>query len=126
MQQLAGGMLGHPESSALDRSAEANVSVCLRRHERTVPLLQKPRSRTINGAMAKTTREREQHAREGRLEHIRDQVSSGELVVRQMTDSERSHWDDHSVASDRQATPEERTRRDAARKKRRDRDKRNA
>jgi hypothetical protein len=76
--------------------------------------------------MAKTTREREEDARAGRLEHFRDQVSSGELVVRQMTDSERAHWDDHSAASDRQATPEERTRRDAARKKRCDRNKRNA
>jgi hypothetical protein len=76
--------------------------------------------------MAKTRHEREEDAREGRLEHIRDQVSSGELVVRQMTDSERAHWDDHSAASDRQATPEERTRRDAARKKRRDSNKRNA
>ena len=76
--------------------------------------------------MAKTTREREEDARQGRLEHIRDQVSSGELVVRQMTDSERAHWDDHSAASDSQATPEERTRRDAARRKRRDRNQRNA
>ena len=74
--------------------------------------------------MAKTRHEREDDAREGLLGHIRDQVSSGELVVRQMTDSERAHWDDHSAASDRQATPQERTRRDAARKKR-DRNKRN-
>ena len=76
--------------------------------------------------MAKTRGEREEDAREGLLEHIRDQVSSGELVVRQMTDSERSRWDDHSAASDRQATPEERKRRDAARKKRRDANKRTA
>jgi hypothetical protein len=76
--------------------------------------------------MAKTRQEREDDAREGQLEHIRDQVSSGELVVRQMTDSERADWDDHSAASDRQATPEERTRRDAARNKMRDRNKRNA
>jgi hypothetical protein len=76
--------------------------------------------------MGKTTREREEEARKGRLQHIRDQVSSGELVVRQMTDSERSHWDDQSAVSDRQATPEERTRRDTALKKRRNRDKRNA
>ena len=75
--------------------------------------------------MTKTTREREDDAREGRLEHIRRQVSSGDLVVRQMTESERAHWDDQSAASDRQATSEERTRRDAARKKR-DRQKRNA
>jgi hypothetical protein len=76
--------------------------------------------------MAKTRGEREEDAREGLLEHIRDQVSSGELVVRQMTDSERTRWDDHSAASDRQATPEERKRRDAARKKRRDANKRGA
>ena len=76
--------------------------------------------------MAKTRGEREEDAREGLLEHIRDQVSSGELVVRQMTDSERTHWDDHSAASDRQATPEERKHRDAARKKRRDANKRRA
>jgi hypothetical protein len=75
--------------------------------------------------MAKTTRERDEDVREGRLEHIRDQVSSGELVVRQMTESERTRWDDHSAVSDRQATPQERTRRDAARKKKRDRNKRN-
>jgi hypothetical protein len=74
--------------------------------------------------MAKTRGEREEDAREGLLEHIRDQVSSGELVVRQMTDSERTRWDDHSAASDRQATPEERKRRDAARKKKRDANKR--
>jgi hypothetical protein len=76
--------------------------------------------------MAKTRGEREEDAREGLLEHIRDQVSSGELVVRQMTDSERTRWDDHSAASDRQATPEERKRRDAARKKKRDANKRGA
>jgi hypothetical protein len=76
--------------------------------------------------MAKTARERDEDAREGRLAHLREQVSSGELVVRQMTDSERKQWNDHSAASDRQATPEERTRRDAARKKRRDSNKRNA
>jgi hypothetical protein len=73
--------------------------------------------------MAKTKREREDDAREGRLEHIRDQVAAGELVVRQMTDSERAHWDDHSAASERQATPEERARRESA-LKRRDRNKR--
>jgi hypothetical protein len=74
--------------------------------------------------MAKTAREREEDEREGRLEHIRDQVSSGDLVIRQMTDAERAQWDDQSAASDRQATPEDRTRRDAARKRRREREKR--
>lgn len=75
--------------------------------------------------MAKTASERDEDAREGRLAHIREQVSSGELVVRPMTDLEQKRWAEHSAASDRQATPEERTRRDTARKKRRDRDKRN-
>jgi hypothetical protein len=74
--------------------------------------------------MAKTTHERQEDAREERLAHIRDQISSGELVVRQMTASERRRWDERSAASDLQATPEERTRRDAARKKR-DRNNRN-
>ena len=74
--------------------------------------------------MAKTTHERQEDAREERLAHIRDQISSGELVVRQMTASERIRWDERSAASDLQATPDERTRRDAARKKR-DRNKRN-
>jgi hypothetical protein len=73
--------------------------------------------------MAKTRHEREDEAREEQLEHISDQVSSGELVVRQMTASERARWDDHSTAFDRHATAEERTRRDAA-LKRRDRSKR--
>jgi hypothetical protein len=60
--------------------------------------------------MAKTRQEREADAREEQLEHIRDQISSGELVIRQMTDSERVHWDDHSTAS--------RPRRNAALKRR--------
>ena len=42
--------------------------------------------------MAKTAREREQEAREGKLAHIRDQVSSGQLVIRAMTDAERARW----------------------------------
>jgi hypothetical protein len=74
--------------------------------------------------MAKTQRERDEEARESLLEHMREQVLSGELVVRQMTKSERAYWDDHSSTADRRATPEERTRRDAARKKRRDREER--
>jgi hypothetical protein len=32
-RQLASGVLGHPESSALDRTAEADVSMSFRRHE---------------------------------------------------------------------------------------------
>jgi hypothetical protein len=64
--------------------------------------------------MAKTRNEREDDQREERLEHMREQVAAGELVVRQMTPSERERWKKHSAAADDQATPEERSRRDAA------------
>jgi hypothetical protein len=69
--------------------------------------------------MAKTSRERQEDAREKRLEHMREQILSGDLVVRQMTASERKRWEDRSAASDRHATRQERARRDAVRKKRR-------
>jgi hypothetical protein len=68
--------------------------------------------------MAKTARERDDDARRERLEHMREQIESGDLTVRQMTPEERARWDEHSAASEQQATPEERSRRDAARRKR--------
>ena len=71
--------------------------------------------------MAKTRNEREDDERQERVEDMREQVSSGDLVVRQMTASERRQWEERSADFDRHATPEERTRRDAARKKRQDR-----
>jgi hypothetical protein len=74
--------------------------------------------------MARTRTEREDDERQERLEHMRQQVSSGELVVRQMTASERKRWDEHSAAVDGCATPEERTRRATARDKRHERAKR--
>jgi hypothetical protein len=60
--------------------------------------------------MAKTIRERAEEAREAKLAHIRDQVASGELVIRPMTDAERAQWEER----ERRWTPEERTRREAA------------
>jgi hypothetical protein len=63
--------------------------------------------------------ERRQEKRETELERYREQLASGEVVVRQMTDSERAYWNQRSAAADRQATPEQRQRRDAARAKRR-------
>jgi hypothetical protein len=68
--------------------------------------------------MGKTARERDEEARRERLEHMREQIESGDLTVRQMTPEERTRWDEHSAASERQSTPEERSRRDAARRKR--------
>ena len=55
--------------------------------------------------------------RETKRERYREQLASGELVVRQMTESERAFWNKHSAAADRSATPERRKRRDAARQK---------
>jgi hypothetical protein len=74
--------------------------------------------------MAKTRHEREEDEREGRLEHMHEQILSGDLVVRQMTDSERRRWEERSTIFDDHATPEERTRRKAARQKRHDQAKR--
>ena len=37
----------------------------------------------------KTTRERAEEKREAKLEQVREQVESGSLVIRQMTDEER-------------------------------------
>ena len=42
--------------------------------------------------MAKTSRKRGPEAREAKLEHIREQVSSGDLVIREMTKAERARW----------------------------------
>lgn len=70
--------------------------------------------------MRKTRRERQNEKRNGRLEKIREQIASGELTVRQMTREERERWDEHSAASARDMTPDERARRKRAREKRAD------
>lgn len=74
--------------------------------------------------MARTRNEREDDERQERLDHMREQVSSGELVVRQMTPSERRRWNERSDTFDDHATPEERTRRDAAWQKKQEQAKR--
>ncbi|HEY7965426.1 MAG TPA: hypothetical protein VID68_00195 [Solirubrobacteraceae bacterium] len=40
----------------------------------------------------KTTRERAEERREAKLEQIREQVESGSLVIRSMTDEERKRY----------------------------------
>ncbi len=40
----------------------------------------------------KTTRERAEEKHEAKLEHVREQVESGSLVIRQMTDEERAQF----------------------------------
>ncbi len=69
--------------------------------------------------MAKTSRERAEEAREAQLEHIRDQVSSGDLVIREMTNAERAKWAERRAAIEVHSTPAERVRRNTALKTRR-------
>ena len=42
--------------------------------------------------MPKTTRERADEKREAKLELVREQLASGSLVIRQMTDEERRRY----------------------------------
>ena len=65
--------------------------------------------------------ERAAEEREAKLEHIREQVSSGALVIRQMTRAERAKWDKQRAILDASFTPAERIRRDSALRNRRQR-----
>jgi hypothetical protein len=49
----------------------------------------------------KTTRERAEDKRAAKLEAVREQVASGSLVIRQMTDEERRQYPRRSVAPKR-------------------------
>lgn len=72
------------------------------------------RSSSYPERVAKTSREREQDARAAKLEHVREQVESGDLVIRTMTDTERAKWAKKRSAVDASSTPAERSRRAAA------------
>jgi hypothetical protein len=50
----------------------------------------------------KTTRERAEEKREAKLELVREQVASGSLVIRKMTDEERRRYPPRPVAPRRQ------------------------
>jgi hypothetical protein len=65
--------------------------------------------------------ERAAEERRAKLEHIREQVSSGALVIRQMTHAERARWDKQRALLDANFTPAQRTRRDAVLRNRRQR-----
>jgi hypothetical protein len=69
--------------------------------------------------MAKTQRERDQEQREAKLERIRDQVSTGDLTIRKMTDAERTKWAKHREESETLASPADRRRAAAAERRRR-------
>lgn len=74
--------------------------------------------------MAKTTREREQEARQAKLDRVQEQIDSGELVVRKMTKAERAKWEKQKKLQDASSTPSERARRAAALENRRRRSER--
>jgi predicted nucleic acid-binding Zn-ribbon protein len=64
--------------------------------------------------VAKTSRERDQEARQVKLEHVREQVASGQLVIRDMSKAEQARWAKQHAASEARATPVERARRETA------------
>jgi hypothetical protein len=49
----------------------------------------------------KTARERAEEKRQEKLEHVRDEVKSGSLVIRQMTDEERERYPRRQAAPTR-------------------------
>lgn len=68
--------------------------------------------------MAKTQRERDQAAREAKLERIQDQIDSGDLVVRKMTDAEQAAWAKRRQETAAAAMPAEKRRAAAAERRR--------
>jgi hypothetical protein len=74
--------------------------------------------------VAKTTQERQQEAREAKLEHMNEQVSAGTLVIREMTAAERKKWAKRQDALTETSTPQDRARRDAVLENRRRRQRR--
>ena len=71
--------------------------------------------------MAKTSRERDYEARQAKLEYVREQVASGQLVIREMTDAERVRWAKRRAVSEARSTPAEHARRAVAIENRRKR-----
>jgi hypothetical protein len=68
-----------------------------------------------------TTRERDRDRHDAKLELVREQVASGQLVIRQMTPTEQARWADHSKKVEASSTPEQRSRRAAGLENRRKR-----
>jgi hypothetical protein len=71
--------------------------------------------------MVGRVQERAAAERQAKLEYIRKQVSSGALVIRQMTRAERAKWDKQRAILDATFTPAECTRRDSVLRNRRQR-----
>jgi hypothetical protein len=68
-----------------------------------------------------TIREREHEARQAKLEHMREQIASGQLVIRAMTRVERSKWAKRQSLVEARSTPAVRASRAAAIESRRKR-----
>jgi hypothetical protein len=62
----------------------------------------------------KTQREREAEQRQAKLEHIKEQVDAGALVIRKMTDAERERFAKHSERNEVERTQRTRRRRSRA------------
>ena len=71
--------------------------------------------------VAKTNRERDHDARQAKLEQVREQVASGQLVIREMTRAERSKWAKRHAVVEARSTPADRASRAAAIENRRKR-----
>ena len=67
---------------------------------------------------AKTQRERDREAREAKLERIKDQVDSGDLVIRKMTAAEAKKWAARRADRERSLSPAEQRRAAAAARRR--------
>jgi hypothetical protein len=65
--------------------------------------------------------ERAAEERQAKLEHMREQVATGALVIRQMTRAERVRWNKQRVILEATFTGAERTRRDSLLRNRRQR-----
>jgi hypothetical protein len=68
--------------------------------------------------MAKTQRERDQAAREAKLDRIQEQVTNGDLTIRKMSDEERAKWAKHREETETLASPADRRRAAAAQRRR--------
>lgn len=60
------------------------------------------RSSRKRGGAVKTAREKAEEARQAKLDLVREQVQTGELVIRQMTDEERRRYPPRRRRSDRE------------------------
>lgn len=69
--------------------------------------------------MAKTQRERDQEQRDAKLDRIQEQVETGDLTIRKMTDAERAKWEKHRAETELTASPADKRRAAAAERRRR-------